>query len=128
MKTLMFRVSKMVIDGNDFHTKLIRNEKAPIEVISGTQVYCKILLNNYPPPVKLVFDYTPPYGKKIYDLSVFVSLKGNVKPSSTNYEKKFKKPKTVVIESYDTSKISYIYVGLESVIGCLMSIKTVFPL
>ena len=83
----MYKASK-IICGDNLHLILDRNEKRNLEVIEGTSIFLKILIQEKAPPVRLNFDY---FDSKKSDLKVCISRKTK-KPNHTNSEKVFNKP------------------------------------
>ena len=95
LKTLMYKASK-IMQGQDVHIEVDRNDEKFFEIIEGTNLFIKIPIAFRLPPVRVFFDYAG--NNPMFDLKVCYSRKVKL-PNETNSEKIYNKPKMAKLDS-----------------------------
>ena len=108
------------------HIIIDRNEKVNIEILEETNQFFKVPINGKIPPIKLIFEY-PKGSSKKNDVTVCFSRK-NKQPALTTSEKVFYRPQVAILDSVDPFYTqAYLYIGLYSDFGCVVTVKAIFP-
>jgi len=104
-----------------------RNEKIRVDVIEDTFQYIQVLTEGRVPPVKIIFEYAPPFHGVGHDLRVYVS-KSHKQPNDKSCEKQYRKPKLIQYEQFTPEfKFPALFLSLYSIKGCSVILRAVFP-